>query len=49
MKIAILLHGQPRYLEEGAWWFKNRVFPEHLNQLDVDYYCCFWHDDSTNL
>jgi len=49
MKIAILLHGQPRYLEEGAWWFQNRVFPQHLNQLEVDYYCCFWHDGSPNL
>lgn len=50
MKIAILLTGQPRHLEQGAWWFKNKVFPDHKNkQIDVDYYCYFWDDGSPNL
>lgn len=49
MKIAILLTGQPRHLEEGAWWFKNRVFPQHFQNIQVDYYCCFWDDKSPDL
>ena len=49
MRIAILLHGQPRHLEQGAWWFKNRVFPEHFKRLKVDYYTCLWDDGSGML
>ena len=49
MRIAILLTGQPRHLEQGAWWFKNRVFPYHFRHINVDYYCCFWDDKSPDL
>ena len=49
MRLAVLLHGQPRHLEQGAWWFKNRVFPEHFKHIQVDYYCCFWHDSTPDL
>ena len=49
MRIAVLVTGQPRFLEEGAWWFKNRVFPDHYRTLKVDYYCYFWDDGSTDL
>ena len=49
MRIAVLIHGQPRYLEQGAWWFKNRVFPDHFKRLNVDYYTCFWEDGNKNL
>ena len=48
MRIAVLITGQPRYLEEGAWWFKNRVFPESSG-VDVDYYGYFWDDGDPNL
>lgn len=48
MKIAILVTGQPRYLEQGAWWIKNRVFPES-GKIKADYYCYFWNDSSENL
>jgi hypothetical protein len=49
MRIAVLVTGQPRFIEDGAWWFKNRVFPAHYRNLKVDYYCYFWNDGSTNL
>ena len=49
MRIAVLVTGQPRFFEEGAWWFKNRVFPDHYGKLKVDYYCYFWDDGSPDL
>jgi hypothetical protein len=48
MRVAVLLTGMPRFLEQGAWWFKNRVFPKD-RQIKVDYYCHFWNDGSENL
>ena len=47
-RIAVVLCGQARFLEQGAWWFKNRVFPES-DELQVDYYCYFWGDNENNL
>ena len=49
MRIAVLVTGQPRFIEDGAWWFKNRVFPDHYGKLKVDYYCHFWDDGSPDL
>lgn len=48
MRVAVLLTGQPRHLEQGAWWFKNRVFPRESN-IDVDYFGYFWDDGDPNL
>lgn len=48
MRVAVLLTGQPRQLENGAWWFKNKVFPES-GQIKVDYYCLFWNDGTDDL
>ena len=48
MKVAVLLTGQPRHLEQGAWWFKNRVFPAGCG-IDVDYFAYFWDDGSSDL
>lgn len=48
MKVAVLLTGQPRHLEQGAWWFKNKVFPAGCG-IDVDYFAYFWDDGSTDL
>lgn len=48
MRVAVLLTGQPRHLEQGAWWFKNRVFP-HGCGMDVDYYCYFWDNGNPSL
>jgi len=47
MRIAILVTGQPRFLEEGAWWYENKVFTS--NNIQVDYYCYFWDDGSPDL
>lgn len=48
MKVAVLITGQPRFLEQGAWWFKNKVFPNPKN-LQVDYYCYLWDDGLPDL
>jgi hypothetical protein len=49
MRIAVLVTGQPRFIEAGAWWLKNKVFPDHYGKLKVDYYCYFWDDGSPDL
>ena len=49
MRIAVLLHGQPRHLEQGAWWFKNKVFPKHFKNIQVDYFGAFWNDGTPDL
>jgi hypothetical protein len=48
MKIAILVSGQPRFIEQGAEWIKNRVFNK-LNGYDVDFYVYFWDNGDPNL
>jgi hypothetical protein len=48
MKVAVLLTGQPRHLEQGAWWFKNKVFPQGCG-IDVDYFGYFWDNGDSNL
>lgn len=48
MRIAVFLHGLPRHLEESAWWFKNRVFPNN-DQFTVDYFCYFWDTGDPDL
>ena len=49
MRVAVVLTGQPRYLEQSAWWWKNKVFPSHYQKLQVDYFCQFWQDNTDNL
>lgn len=49
MRVAVMLTGQPRFLAQGAWWMRNRVFPAHYQNLKIDYYCYFWDDGSTDL
>lgn len=49
MKVAVLLTGQPRHLEQGAWWFHNKVFPRNSKNLQVDYFAAFWDDDTPDL
>ncbi len=48
MRVAVVLTGQPRHLEQGAYWFKNHVFPKDCG-LEVDYFCYFWDDGDPNL
>lgn len=49
MRIAVVLTGQPRYLEQSAWWWNNKVFVKEFKRLHVDYFCQFWDDGSENL
>jgi len=48
MRLAVLLHGMPRYLEDGAWWMRNKVFNGN-DRLKVDYFVNVWNDGSENL
>ena len=49
MRIAVLMSGQPRHMEQSAWWWQNRVFPKNFNNLHVDYFLNLWDDGSSNL
>lgn len=49
MRVAVLLTGQPRFLDQGAWWWKNKVFPASFQNLQVDYFCYLWDDGSPDL
>lgn len=49
MKVAVLITGQPRFFEQGAWWLRNKVFPEKSIPFEVEYYCQFWDDGSPDL
>lgn len=48
MRIAVLLTGQPRHLEQGSWWFKNKIFPNGCG-IDVDYFAYFWDNGDIDL
>jgi len=49
MKIAVLFTGQPRYLEQSGFWWREKTFPRSFQNIEVDYYCYFWDDGSDNL
>jgi hypothetical protein len=50
MKIAVLVRGLPRFIEEGAHWIHNSVFTEKFKENNtVDYFCYFWDDHSEQL
>lgn len=48
MRIAIVVTGQPRFFEQGAWWLRNKVFPIGSG-IQAEYFCHFWNDGSLNL
>tara|TARA_B110000858_G_scaffold152983_1_gene174354 strand:+ start:1984 stop:2889 length:906 start_codon:yes stop_codon:yes gene_type:complete len=49
MKIAILLSGQARNLEQSAAWW-NKVFPkDSKSRIEVDFFCHFWEEPDRNL
>lgn len=48
MRIAILVSGQPRFLDQGTWWMRERVFPVR-GKIKFDYFCHFWDDGSPDL
>jgi len=49
MKIAVLMSGQARHLEQGAAWWRQRLFPDWQERLHVDYYFHLWDDGTDNL
>ena len=49
MKIAVLMSGQARHLEQGASWWRQRLFPDWHNRIHVDYYFHLWDDGTDNL
>jgi hypothetical protein len=48
MRIAILITGQPRHLDQGAWWLSNKVFPNGCG-IEYDVFCHLWNDGSDDL
>jgi hypothetical protein len=48
MKIAVLISGLPRYLDNVAAWNKQKLF-QTQNGFEVDYYVHFWDDGSADL
>ncbi len=49
MKIAILLSGQARYLEQSAEWWQ-KVFPKITgSHIEVDFFCHFWEEPGRDL
>jgi len=49
MKIAYIVTGQPRFLEEGSYWVKNRLFNTLSYGSTIDYFCHFWDNDDILL
>lgn len=50
MKIAVLIKGLPRFVNEGAHWTHSSVFTEKFKENNtVDYFCYFWDDYSHQL
>ena len=49
MRIAVLMSGQPRHMEQSAWWWQNRIFPQNFKNLHVDYFLNLWDDGTNNL
>ena len=48
MKIAVLMSGQQRYLEQSSKWWRERCFPDFHKNIEVDYFLHLW-DDGTDL
>jgi hypothetical protein len=49
MRVAVVLTGQPRYLEQSAWWWKNKIFPPHFTNINADYFMHIWDDKTGSL
>lgn len=49
MKVALLITGQPRYFEQGAWWLKNKAFVENNSDFIINTYCYFWDNGDPDL
>ena len=49
MKVAVLMSGQARYLEQSADWWTKRTFQPAFERLHADYYFNIWDDGTDNL
>tara|TARA_R110000772_G_C13205330_1_gene430473 strand:+ start:53 stop:952 length:900 start_codon:yes stop_codon:yes gene_type:complete len=49
MRIAVLLTGQARYLQQSGFWHREKVFPKTFQNIKVDYYVYLWDDGSDDL
>tara|TARA_B110000503_G_scaffold2966_1_gene3985 strand:+ start:1022 stop:1891 length:870 start_codon:yes stop_codon:yes gene_type:complete len=49
MRIAVLITGQARYLQQTGFWNREKVFPKTFGNMTVDYYVYLWDDGSDNL
>ena len=49
MRIAVLITGQARHLQQSGFWNREKVFPKTFNNLKVDYYVYLWDDGSDDL
>jgi len=47
MRIAVLMSGQARYIEQSSWYWRNKIFPKTFERLHVDYFLNLWDDNST--
>lgn len=48
MKIAILISGQPRFMQQGSQWIQDRLFPKKYG-YDIDFFVHAWDDFDPEL
>jgi hypothetical protein len=48
MKIAILISGQPRFMQQGSWWIANKLFPKKSG-YQVDFFVHLWDNGDPHL
>jgi len=49
MRIAVLITGQARHVQQSGFWNREKVFPKTCGNLKVDYYVYLWDDGSDDL
>tara|TARA_B100001778_G_C18589104_1_gene631342 strand:- start:1394 stop:2281 length:888 start_codon:yes stop_codon:yes gene_type:complete len=49
MKVAVLMSGQARHLEQSADWWTKRTFQPAFERLHADYFFNIWDDGTDNL
>ena len=49
MRIALLITGQARHIQQSGFWNREKVFPKSFGNIKVDYYVYLWDDGSDDL
>ena len=49
MRIAVLITGQARHIQQSGFWNREKVFPKSFDNIKVDYYVYLWDDGSDDL